>query len=164
MPSKADKKKIKESEQQRIKKYREFIKENYDWDYDYIFQLLKFKLEMVRKTIVKNNIVVKEYRDQISKEIKGVEDLLQKVINDNYYTELLDEFTKKYGKIEHKLVEIEKSKNYRMETNYSNIPKEKLKKAKKEYHKIHDKAFQMRKKDLKKAFDLMVENIWNWWD
>jgi len=60
-PTKTDKKRIKETEQQRIKKYREFIKENYDWDYDYIFQLLKFKLEMVRKTIVKNNIVVKKH-------------------------------------------------------------------------------------------------------
>ncbi|GEM_PF-6264694 len=29
---------------------------------------------------------------------------------------------------------------------------------------MRDKEFEYRKADLKKAFEIMTENIWEWWD
>jgi hypothetical protein len=159
-----DKVEVRKREKERIARYREFIKTNFDWDYDFILELLKFKIKMVRECISRNKIIIKEESDQITSEIKTVENLLQRVIEDNYYAELIREFNTKYGKIKYKFIKDTKSENYILKSDYKKIPKNKLAAALKEHGKLYTKAFELRKQDLKKAFDLMVENIWNWWD
>jgi Ca2+-binding EF-hand superfamily protein len=44
-----------------------------------------------------------------------------------------------------------------------NVPNEKLEEAK-EVYQLMDKANALRKNDLEKAFQLMLENIWCWWE
>jgi len=162
-PVKKDKISAKKKERNRIRKYAKFIKNNHDWDYDYIIQLLRFKLKMVRETIQKNSIIIQEQIDQISNEISEVEKLLDKVIADNYFSELKLEFEKKYGKVEHEFIKENDSKNDSFKTIY-HVEEDKLNEAQEEYAKLHNLSFEMRKNDLKKAFELISENIWNWWD
>ncbi len=39
-----------------------------------------------------------------------------------------------------------------------------LEEAKLEAQTFYDKEEELKKSDLKKAFDIMSENIWDWWD
>jgi len=48
--------------------------------------------------------------------------------------------------------------------NSKKINENQIEEAKKEFEQILDREFELRKADLKKAFELMTENIWGWWD
>jgi len=159
-----DKKKAQEKEKKRLLKYLYFLKHNHDWDYNFIFELLLFKIKMVRKSILKNNYTAKECLDKISVQMREVECLLEKVVKDEYTSVLEREFESKYTcKIK---IKIKFKKDHRLisKRNFKGIDKDRLNEAEEEYGLISEKAFEMKKADLRKAFELMTENIWNWWD
>jgi hypothetical protein len=162
-PVKKEKISVQKREKNRIRKYVRFIKTNHDWDYEYIIQLLRFKLKMVRETIQQHDIIVQEELDQISEQIIEVEKLLDRIIEDNYFYELKAYFEKKYGKVEHNFISKKETDLSTFKTTY-HVSDDKLEEAKQEYLKLHNLSFEMRKNDLKKAFELISENIWNWWD
>jgi len=113
------KKKQKKQNAKRIKMYIKFIKDNYDWDYEFILDLLRFKIKMVRKCIEKDHLNTKTVQNKMIAQMLETEHLLQKVISFDY-----------------------KSESKRV---------------------LQDKL-ELQKADLKKAFEMMTENIWNWWD
>ena len=153
----------KKYQQRRLKKYLHFLKKNPDWDYSAIIDLLRFKLKMVRTCISRNKNIVKEEIELISLQIKEVENFLQRVLDDNYYSENLVEYEKRYGKVEYKLVKIQETKTRRLEVIY-HVADDLKAEAEEEHTKLILISDEEQKADLKKAFDLMVENIWNWWD
>lgn len=150
-------------EEKRIKKYVRFLKKNPDWDYSAILDLLRFKLKMVRTCIKTNKIIVRKQIAQISLQIKEVEALIQRVMDDQYYSELMVEYEKKYGKVKYTFVKIEGSKSKLLEIKYL-VPDELKEEAKEAHYQTILRSTELQKADLKKAFDLMAENIWNWWD
>jgi len=147
----------------KIKEYKNFLKEDEDWDWHYIIRLLKYKLERTRKCIVSNRIILEAPR--VAKEIREVEILLDRVLKDRYHEEVFKNFDKKYGKPKlisgkpdpktgHSMVTIHRAK----------VTPKNEKAFKSEFKKLVRKEDQMRQADLNRAFDLMKKNIWGWWD
>jgi len=157
------KKAEKQKEKKRIKKYVRFLKQNQEWDYQFIIDMLRFKLKMVRKSIQIDGHSNDETTQRITSQIKEVEQLLKKVIDNRYFTALHDDFVQNYGTIEHEFVKIKGTKTHRFETKW-NVPDDKLEEAQKVYFELMNLADALQKKDLEKAFNLMLENIWGWWD
>ena len=61
-------------------------------------------------------------------------------------------------------MKFKKNNKLKFKKDYSEINKNQLEEAKAEYDKMHDKEFELRKADLKKALEIISENIWDWWD
>lgn len=154
------------SKQERIrkKKYARFMQTNYDWDYSYVLDLLRFKLRMTREYIQKNSLCEKEAVAEKIRKIAETEAYLEKIVGDNYLFALIDDFNIRYGKVKHCFEKIENSSNSRFATDWSDVAPEKLEEAKAVYATLHEKAEHQRKDDLRKAFDIMCEQIWDWWD
>jgi competence CoiA-like predicted nuclease len=149
-------------EVKRINKYVSFLEGNHEWDYIYIVDLLRFKLKMTRKLFEKEGHSVAETNNEIINQILEVEQLLQKVIDDKYYEPFQKEIETRYGKSK---LKFGKMKNGLRELTVKwDLPEEKRNEAITEQLRLGELATQMQKDDLKKAFDLMAENIWNWWD
>ncbi|MBI3018684.1 MAG: hypothetical protein HYY61_02180 [Deltaproteobacteria bacterium] len=66
----------------KISDYKKFLKNDHDWDGAYILRLLKYKLERTRKCIVSNHII--QSAPKKGRQIKVVEDLLDRVLKDKY--------------------------------------------------------------------------------
>lgn len=124
--------------------------------------LLRFKLKMTRKLFEKEGHSVAEKNNEIINQILEVEQLLQKVIDDKYFEPFQKEIEAKYGKS--KLKFCKRKNGVGKITIKWDLPEEKRNEAIIEQLRLGELATQMQKDDLKKAFDLMAENIWNWWD
>lgn len=147
---------------QKYKEYKEFLKDDRDWDFTHILRLLRYKLGRTRKEIVGNKIVADS--KEIGQQIKEVEILLKRVIENNYEKEIFKDFHKKYGQLKWKFIK-EKGESYtRVTTYYTKETPENLKQLKKERMALNKKCLDQKHADLKKAFDLMHKNIWGWWD
>lgn len=157
---KSKKRKLKEVK--RINKYVSFLEENHEWDYVYIIDLLRFKLKMTRKLFEKEGHSVPETNNEIVSQILEVEQLLRKVIDDEYFEPFQKEIEAKYGKSKLKFGKIKNGVG-KLTVKWD-LQEEKQEEAINEQLRLGELATQMRKDDLKKAFDLMSENIWNWWD
>lgn len=68
--------------------YSFFLRNDHDWDYNYILILLQYKLKRTRKAIQSNNLIVDV--NEIVDQIKHAEDLLQSWINDEIGDELFE--------------------------------------------------------------------------
>jgi hypothetical protein len=147
----------------KIKDYKEFLKDDHDWDWAFIIRLLSFKLQRTRKCILENDII--KGSKKVAREIKEVEILLNRVTEDNYFHEITKDFHKKHGKLK----TIYKKSEYGPGwfSSISKFTKETPQNSKRlhaQYARLWTKASKMQQDDLKRAFDLMNKNIWNWWD
>lgn len=157
-------KKTKKLEKKRLKKYKKFLKDNHDWDYAYIIDLLRFKIKMTRKQILKNDSIEEETMKEIVDQMKETETLLNRVISNEHFEQLEQEFKEKFGgKVKTKM-KFTKKNQVKFKDNFSKINEDMIEEAKEEFLKLHDKEDELKKEDLKKAFEIMSENIWNWWD
>lgn len=149
--------------EKKMREYRKFLKDDYDWDWQYIIRMLRYKLERTRKCILDNDIIADAKK--VGREIDEVAKLLKRVEEDRYFEELRRPFFKKYG--HPKMISGKPIKGgravpvtiaYSKETsrNRNQITKESLRLS-----KLED---QLRRQDLKRAFDLMLKHIWGWWD
>lgn len=147
----------------KIFEYRRFLKDDFDWDYAYILKLLKFKLERTRKQILRNNIVKSAPR--IGKQIKTVEQLLERVIRDSYFEEIAEDFHRKYGRPRMTFGKREIGKaSVPLIIKYRNETSANAKRIRRESNRLYKRAWLMQQRDLKMAFALMQKNIWGWWD
>lgn len=147
---------------QKMKEYREFLREDEDYDWQYIIRLLRYKLERTKNHIVEHDII--DDATKVGKEIQAVVDLLKRIEEDKYFEELHKPFLKKYGNP--KLV-LEKCKNGTNSSITFKYSKETLKNRSqrmKEQNRLAKLEHQLRKKDLEQAFKLMSNNIFGWWD
>ena len=164
LPKKLSKKERKKLDKKRLKKYSKFLRKNYEWDYTYIIDLLRYKIKRVRKYIKKHDIIERQSLDKIVSQMTETEQLLERVVSYDYSADLEREFIEKFGgKIRYK-TKFKKNHVLEIEHDYSEINENQIEEAKKEFAQILDREFELRKADLKKAFELMTENIWGWWD
>jgi hypothetical protein len=146
----------------KMNEYMEILKDDEDWDWHFIIKLLIYKLQRTRKCILKNNIVISS--EIISNEIKEVEELLKRVIEDKYHEFVLEEYYEKYGRQDllKSFVKM-KNGNFRYKSEFTDETPEIINK-KNEYFFLTQIASEMKTDDLNKAFELMAKNIRNWWD
>lgn len=149
--------------EKKMAEYRRFLKDDFDWDYAYILQLLRYKLTRTRQCIVANNIVASAKKT--GEEIQKVEDLLGRVLDDHYYEEISKDFHKKYG--QSRIIKLPHEKGVHavpVTIRYQKETAENSQQIHREVKRLYQKAERMKINDLKKAFDLMCRNIWGWWD
>lgn len=160
-PKKANKSKRKKEFEKKIKEYAKILKDDFDWDYSYIIKLLLYKLKRTRECLVRNN--VGPDTQKIEKQIKEVEFLLNKFMEDKYDDFYLKDFYKMYGDLE--LIEGEKvNGGVLVTTKFERETPEISDAIHKMYRKIRNKSDKAKQKDLTKAFYLLGKNIQNWWD
>jgi len=159
--SKSEQKKL---EKKRLKKYSEFMKDNHDWDYRYIIDLLRFKIKMTRKHILQHDIIEKESMALMVAQMTETETLLKRACSNEHLKNIENDFKEKYGGEIKSKMKINKKNGVKMEYDYSEIHEDMLEEAKLEAQTFYDKEEELKKADLKKAFDIMSENIWDWWD
>ena len=154
--------KQKAEHEKKVKEYTHFLKDDADWDWDYILRLLRYKLQRTRHCIASGSTV---NRARTAAEIKEVEDLLWKVLEHDYHSEAFKEFYRKHGKPKHRCVECVPPNKHatKLEITYRN-GKESTEAMGRECRKLAKKEFDLQKSDLRKAFKIMVEKIWGWWD
>ena len=147
----------------KLREYRNVLKKDEDWDWHFILQLLRYKLERTRRCILSNNIVVEA--PKIARQIREVAVLLERVEKDRYYDEISIDFRKKYGRIRMITGKAQKgAKSVPVEFKYQRETPKNSAVIRKESRRLWKQAERMQHYDLKKAFDLMQKNIWGWWD
>jgi hypothetical protein len=149
--------------EKKLREYRAFLRDDFDWDWAYILRLLQYKLERIRKCIVANDIIVGASR--VAREIREVERLLERVTADRYYDKIAKPFHRKYGRLKMVFGERDPRTNTRAVTfTYARETPRTRQRIHSEAHRLHQQAEKMQQDDLKRAFVLMHERIWGWWD
>lgn len=148
--------------EKKMAEYAKFLIEDEDWDFAFIFHSLIYKLERTRDCIVKNKLIVRS--DDVGKEINEVVVLLKKVVEDDYEAEFFKDYYKKYGKpkMVSKPVEGKEGKLFQIEFLYKGKPATEA--MRKEMRKLYKQAGAAKVADLHRAFKLMEDRIWGWWD
>lgn len=127
--------------ERKVREYRRVLKNDGDFDYGFILIMLQYKLRRTREHIIKHNILMDATK--IGAQIQVVEKLLQRVIDDKYEAKYWRKLERKHGKT---------------------LFKSRRKDIANEVISASEMAFEDRKADLKKAFDIILEQIWHWWD
>ncbi|MGK5089925.1 hypothetical protein WDW86_20430 [Bdellovibrionota bacterium FG-2] len=148
--------------ERKLRDYRDFLKHDADWDWQYIIRLLRFKLERTRKCILDNNIIGDA--PKVGKEIREVVNLLKRIEDDRYFEELHRPFFKKYGKPKMISGKPDARSLIPMIIKYPKETPRNRKQRIRESLQLSKEEDHLRRQDLKKAFRLMEKNIWNWWD
>lgn len=149
--------------EKKLREYRTFLRNDFDWDWAYILRLLRYKLERTRKCIVANNIIVGARR--VGREIREVERLLERVTADRYYEQIARPFHRKYGRLKMVFGERDpRTKTRAVTFTYARETPRTRERIHREADRLHRQAEKMQRDDLKRAFAFMQERIWGWWD
>lgn len=145
----------------KCKEYARLLEDDFDFDWWHIISLLRYKLQRTRRQLA---IGYNANRREVCREIEDVENLIWKVLEYDYDGEASASFYKKHGKPKVVSKPIPGQPHLMsMEFIYPN-GKPATKAMCKQLINNYNKAFNMKKADLKKAFDIMLEKIWGWWD
>lgn len=142
-----------------------------DWDWTSIIELLAYKIDRVRRCIKKNSIIAQSEIDTIESETLLISTLLRRVTSESAYTDAIEYDLKlKYGNFElvGEVVKEDGHSIYRVTWKFENdtLTDQQKKEFVEEYHRRMDEVFGyvLQQKDLKAAFDVMLDKIWTWWD
>lgn len=128
-----------------------------NWDYHYIFVILRHKLNLMEKAIRNNNNHTEAERD--ADQIKECVEILDRLINDVYFDLAYEEYHKKWGEIDFKV------RDGRLELNNSNVQTpEDHEEERHDFKNATMKEHVMKENDIHKLFALMRNNIQGWWD
>ena len=124
-----------------------------DYDYSSIFNIIKYKIGRTRKHIHKHNIVLKS--EIIVAQMKCVEDLIDKYLEDDFCEKLFEEHDRKWGtiKIVDKKMTRSKVTSESMRTQQSQ-----------EFFQIIKQAEKEKEKVRKEIFGFLCAYIEWWWD
>jgi hypothetical protein len=149
--------------EKKLREYKTVLAKDEDWDWIYILRMLRYKLERTRKCIRANKIIVAA--PKVGRQIREVEILLERVEKNRYHDEISKDFRKRYGRLrmisgkrEPGSVDIPVTFKYQRETPNN------ARRIHREAHRLWLRAERMQRRDLEKAFTLMLKNIWGWWD
>lgn len=145
----------------RLREYTPILKEDRDYDYHFIFKMLRYKLERTRKHILEHDIVDAKV---IGKEIQEVTQLLERVEQDKYLDALIRPIDNKYGRAKMISGKPDENGSSSVTFKYKNDTPAKEKARTKAMLKAYADSDKARQNDLEKAFSLMAKNIWKWWD
>lgn len=158
------------AQRKRLREWVKFLKEDRDFDWAYILRVLKYKLERTRKFIVEKGNTEKKQAKATGRGIKEVETLIERVLEHDYQEDAFRDFYRHYGRP--KMITIpatkeEQAKNPhlggRLEFLYRN-GKPATDAMRKESRRLYKVASKAQVDDLKKAFALIVDRIFGWWD
>jgi len=132
-----------------------------DWDYFFIYVILKAKLAKVKRFMQLHSVTV------VDKEIKEIDEcirILDVLIEDNVLEEEFGEFYKKYGHIKLTFRKMENGLSI-AEGGYEKVQTEnEYREAEKEFKRLITKEEEEKNRLRKRLFNIMADNIEGWWD
>jgi hypothetical protein len=128
------------------------------FDSHYFLDLIKFKLKNDSKMYKKYGITVSADYYALQMELCAV--LLDKIIKDEYIEPYITVHEKKWG------TEIDFNKKISdiIRNRRSHLSDEEKKQESKEYFDIMTKADKEKNEDIVKVFNIIQQNVMNWWD
>lgn len=138
------------------KRWKKIVKQDADWDYDYLDTLVKHKLELMYEYYSKSENVVQaeESRLEIVSQIKEVLDLFDKIENYDYEKEAMDFAYAHCKRI------VEQDDKYGLVTRGEWDSEENSAKWK----EMVEAAWQEELNDTITAYSLIGKNKFKWWD
>jgi hypothetical protein len=130
--------------------YSLFLWNDTDYDWAYILLLLRYKLSRTRKHIVKHNII--EDAPIVSASISRVEELIDRVVKDDYCSDEYDACFAKHCKGNSKDVLTELCTNT-LDASWHD-----------EFRAISDKRSKQLEADWAELFDLLQRDLRSYWD
>ena len=139
-----------------------------DYDYQYSIDLFKYQLDRTADYIQDRGFI--SDADNVASRIRTATRLMEKVYNEDYATEYLDDIERLYGKSKHEFVELdEKDENgdpyYTMKiTNEYAVDEEHQKEIDEVRHQMFLKGMDKQKRAHKLLWSYIEHNILKWWD
>jgi len=140
-----------------------------DYDSYYALEEFAWKLGRIRKHLTKHDLFTNVEKECVK--IQRVEDLINRVLEDNYVDEFLAPITEKYGEStfdfvpidpeEQKKHKIKLSKMVSKRTLQTDMDEKDIRALEYEAYK---KAEILRNKEWKEALKIIEKNIFAWWD
>lgn len=146
--------------EKKCKEYARFLRQDHDYDWAPILHLLRYKLKRTRQCIAKG---LGSDRVAIAAEIKGVEDLLWRVLEFDYHAQAFAKFDKKYGRPKFKLGNKDANGHIKVQCIYKN-GKPSTKAMRKRICELGALADANQRADIFKALFIMADRIFTWWD
>lgn len=147
----------------KVSQYAWFLKDDYDWDYSYIYNLLQYKIKRTRTYIEKYGLHL-DASEQIN-DMKRAEELLEKLCNDDFSKDLYKEHESKWGKMKSEFTPINNSEAFSWHISYENVKSKEDKELEyKEYRDISIAHEERKQKAKDELFDLLKNKIEYWWD
>lgn len=117
-----------------------FLRDDNDYDYGHVLKVMQYKLSRLRKHILEHNIITDAA--QVGAEIQCAENLIERLLADDYCADELEAWHKQYGycwKSQHSVSEVVALKA------------------------LHDKADAQREAEWTKLFYHLQVNLRKWW-
>ncbi len=125
-----------------------------DWHGDYLLENIEFKLKQMSKFHKKHGYNVEA--DSIAEEMKELSKLIEKITNNDYKSERMEELIDK--------VEFSFSSEKDSRGMYTLKSTGLTDEENKEMLDLEYELYKLKRKDLDKVFDIMKERIEYWWD
>jgi len=151
----------------RIVDYIPILWNDEDWDYEFIFELLKYKLQRTRNEIFDGCGDEKEWKNPRIAEIDEVIKIIDKILNNDFVEEEHCLHEKKYGIIKMESGEKDEKTGLVRCNMYYELSKDNAelqKEASDEARKIYALEEERTQKALDDLFNLLSKNIRKWWD
>ena len=148
----------------RVVEYTPVLWEDRDFDYFYTLKMLRYKLERTRKHIVGHQIIADA--DKIGEQIQHAENLIKRLMNDQYSIIEEDAHELKWGKMEHDFIDWAGDEQFReWKAHRTNATTPELQKQEREEQMvIYDKAIAERQADWNKLWDHLKNTMMGYWD
>lgn len=135
-----------------IVQYTPLIFNDRDWDEQYMYEMLLFKLKRMHK-FFEGEKAISEPAPEVAKEIQEVISMLERVINDDYYPIEYD--TSKFFDIVHTEAEGHRITEFQTDWNNEDFKK---------WTEQNNQAEIQRVEDTKTLFKKIGEKSQGWWD
>lgn len=133
-----------------------------DWDYYYIFKLLKFKFKNMEYNF--RNYAHIADADKVADELKVCQLLLDRLIKDEYYGKAYKWHDERWGKAEFNWEPID-SEYSKLDIKRKFVITDKdEKQERKEYMRLYNHEGMLRKQDIEFLFHIITRKILGWWD
>ena len=150
----------------RVINYLPIIWKGYDWDYHYSLDLFKYQLERTADYLESDKALTLDAKKHAMR-IRTTIKLMERVYDDYYSVEYIDEMIEKYGKINYEFEKINNKDTYELKIYYGEkgqYTEEEQKIIREEESRLFLLSLEKQKKAERILWDLIHNNIRSWWD
>lgn len=126
------------------------------WDYSYLYKILHKKISLMQEFYETESILVEEENKKIIKELKFVKNTIERLINDEYFSETENKNLSKIHN-EYKFIPVDENNlAYKLETNFD------MHNSDLDFY-YKDERYK-KDRDMKYLFYTLYKNIEGWWE
>lgn len=140
---------------------------NYDWDYSYFLDVMRFKLEKMHDFYT-SDAAISSSSSTVAKDIKLAINLIKRIDENIYTDKMREDHDKKWGKLR---LEFKKNEdNPHLSTavfsrsKFDENNKKMVKQEREEFRAIYEYGEKMINQDIEYLFRHIAKNLRSWWD